>query len=88
MQKAFTSQSMIDNRETKDIKTIDNRVKGIHLKLVDQLKDSTYEIGYTHKIARKFSDFEIYKVSDYCVRKANNPGRAFIAIFEKKLRQV
>lgn len=86
MQKAFANQS-IDNREIKDTKTIDNRVAGIHIKLVEQLKDETYEISYTHKIVGKFSEAEIYKVSEYCVRKAQKPGHAFIAIFEKKLRQ-
>lgn len=88
MQKAFANpQSIIDDREIKDTKTIDNRVTGIHIKLVEQLRDETYEIGYTYKIVGKFSEDEIYKVSDYCVRKARNPGHAFVAIFEKKLRQ-
>ena len=88
MEKAITTQSSIEYRENKVLNksSIDNRVKGIHNKLQQELKDDSYELGYTYKIAKKFSDFEIFKVSEYCSRKANNPGRAFVAIFEKKLR--
>jgi len=88
MQKAVTTQSSIDYREINEANksSIDNRVKGIHSKLQQQLRDESYELGYTYKIMKKFSENEIYQVSEYCTRKANNPGRAFVAIFEKKLR--
>jgi len=85
MEKLITPQSSIDRLNGNNKSSLDNRVKGLHLKLQEQLKDTTYELGYTYKIAKKFSDYEIYKVSDYCVRKARTPGRAFVSIFEKKL---
>lgn len=80
---------IIDNREIKEIKqsSIDNRVKGIHAKLCSLLHDDNYNLGHTSKIVGRFSEAEIYQVADYCVRKANHPGKAFVALFEKKLAQ-
>lgn len=85
MQKAFTSQSSLERlKETKQ-SSLDNRVKSLHLKLIERLNDTQYDIGHTYKIARLFSDYEIVSVADYCIRKANHPGRAFVALFEKKI---
>ena len=87
--KAVTTQSSIEYRETKEINqsSIDNRVRKLHSELCERLKDDNYELGHTYKIA-KFSDFEIYKLADWCVRKAHTPGKAFVSIFEKKLRSL
>jgi hypothetical protein len=69
-----STQSIIDSRSSKEFKqsSIDNRVK------------SNYDIGHTYKIS-KFSEKEIYDLAEWCARKANTPGKAFVSIFEKKL---
>ena len=87
MERAMTTQSSIEYRETKAINksSIDNRVKKLHSELCERLKDDTYELGHTYKIA-KFSDYDIFQLADWCARKANTPGKAFVSIFEKKLR--
>jgi len=92
LQKAVTLESIIEYRETKEANeikqsSIDNRVRKLHSDLCERLKDDNYELGHTYKIA-KFSDFEIYKLADWCARKANTPGKAFVSIFEKKLRSL
>lgn len=82
-----TPQSIIDYRETKEAKQsiIDNRVKGLHSRLVIQLKDESYGIGHTYMIAKKFSDYDIVTAAEYCARKARTPAAAFIALFSKKM---
>ena len=89
MEKALTSQSSIERLKEINNSSLDNRVKSLHTRLVEQLRDPNYdkELGYTYKIARAFSDFEIVSAADYCVRKANHPGRAFVSLLEKKLMQ-
>jgi len=88
MEKAFTTQSI--TREKQSFKQSSNRLtpkmKVIHSELVKMLGDTNYSVGHTFKIADLFSESEIYQVAEYCTRKANHPGRAFVAIFEKKLR--
>jgi hypothetical protein len=81
-----STQSIIDSRSSKEFKqsSIDNRVKSIHEQLCKQLRDSNYDIGHTYKIS-KFSEKEIYDLAEWCARKANTPGKAFVSIFEKKL---
>lgn len=88
--KLESMQSILDSRLNKSSNQsiIDNRVKGLHTKLCSMLNDSDYNIGHTYKIAKRFSDYDIYNVADYCSRKANRPGRAFVAIFQKKLNQL
>lgn len=78
---------LIDNRkeQSSNQSIIDNRVRGLHQRLYDMFNDRTYEIGYTYKVAKKLSDYDILKVADYCVRKARKPSAAFISICEKKL---
>lgn len=85
-------QSIIDNRWEQSSKQsiidksiIDNRVKSMHERLVSMLRDSSYDIGYTHKICRKLSDYDIISIADYCKRKARRPAAAFISICEKKI---
>lgn len=80
-------QSIIDTRyeQSSNKSIIDNRVRGLHDTLIKMLDDSSYDIGYTYKIAKKLSDYDIVKVAEYCQRKANNPGKAFISICEKKI---
>lgn len=89
MQKAFTSQSRFERlNEIKNSNLdIDSRVKSLHLRLTEQLKDPNYDqgLGYTYKIAKKFSDYDILSAAEYCARKANHPGKAFISLLEKKL---
>lgn len=88
MQQIGAVQSIIDTRGSKasNQSIIDNRVASMHQKLTDMLHDTTYDIGYTFKIAKRFSEADIYGVAEYCARKANKPGRAFVSIMEKKLR--
>lgn len=64
---------------------LDTRVQGLHISLRGRLNDDNYDIAHTYKIAKLFSDAEIYKVAEYCQRKADKPGRAFVTIFKKKL---
>lgn len=93
-------QSINDNKEqsmelqsiTKEVKlsTIDNRletrVQTLHFQLQDMLNDTAYDIAHTYKIAKYFDDVDIYQVAEYCRRKANMPGRAFVTIMSKKMQ--
>jgi hypothetical protein len=85
MDKAFASQSSLERLKAINNSSIDNRVRGLHIRLVDQLRDGQYDIGHTYKIAKRFSDHEIVSAAEYCVRKATHPGKAFVALFEKKM---
>ena len=81
--------SSLESRGTKGSKnsSIEPRVERTKEKLRSMLKDDSYDKqgGYTHILLKSFSEAEIYDVADYCTRKANSPGRAFVAIFQKKL---
>lgn len=87
MERILTSQSRFERLKEAKHSNLDNRVKSLHLRLTEQLKDPNYDqgLGYTYKIATRFSDYEIISAAEYCVRKANHPGRAFVSLFEKKL---
>lgn len=87
MEKFSTPQSIIESRGNKEFKysSIDNRVRGLHTRLVEMLKDPNYDIGHAYLIAKQFSDFDILSAADYCVRKANHPGKAFVGLFAKKM---
>lgn len=84
MQQAVTSQSRFKRLE---IKTLESRVKSLHTRLTKELGDPNYDqgLGYTWKIARKLSDYEILSAADYCKRKSTHPGKAFVGLCEKKL---
>ena len=88
MERAITPQSRFERlKHLNSNLEINTRVKSLHLRLTEQLGDPKYDqgLGYTTKIAQVFSDYEILSAADYCVRKANHPGKAFVALFEKKL---
>ena len=88
MERILTPQSRFERlKHLNSNLEIDTRVKSLHTQLSKQLRDPNYDqgLGYTHKIAKRFSDYEILSAADYCTRKANHPGKAFIALFEKKL---
>lgn len=95
MQKAFTTQSSLDGAKALKNSSLDyssnkldSRAKMLHLRLLAILRDDKYDLGHVYKLIRstlKFSDYEILSAAEYCARKANNPGRAFVGLFEKKM---
>lgn len=87
MERVLTSQSRFERLKEIKHSNLDNRVKSLHLKLIEQLRDPNYDqgLGYTYKITKRFSDYEILSAAEYCARKATHPGKAFVALFEKKM---
>jgi hypothetical protein len=65
------TQSIIDNYTTK-------------LRLI--LNDPTLHAGFVAKIIQNLSEADINDFADYCVRKADNPGRAFVGLCEKTMK--
>jgi len=88
MQRALTPQSRFERlKQLNSNLEINTRVKSLHTRLTEQLRDPNYDqgLGYTTKIAKRFSDYEILSAAEYCARKASHPGRAFVGLFEKKM---
>lgn len=72
-------------------KKIDNRVSMINKvnpsiidhytnKLRNKLNDPTLDERMVAKIVQNLSEKDIEDFADYAVRKANNPGRAFVKL--------
>lgn len=51
------------------------------------LGDSTLGEQYIRLALNKLGMGKVYGIAEYCVVKANRPGRAFIAICQKELKK-
>ncbi len=78
-------QSIIDNRQTKDLNqsTIDRETD----RLRTLLNDQTLHSGFVKKILNQLSEHQINSFANYAARKGSNPGRAFVGLCEKIMRQ-
>lgn len=71
-------KELIDNRETKVItkSIIDAQTERLRTKLHDETLDSRF----VAVVIQKLSEADIEDLLDYCLRKAKNPGRAFVKL--------
>lgn len=78
--------SIIDKEETR---TIDNRssIDNDTNRIKTMLGDSTLGEQYIRLALNKLGMGKVYGIAEYCVVKANRPGRAFIAICQKELKK-
>lgn len=74
------TQSYIDNRQS--IPKIANKsiIDSYTTKLRATLRDETLDSRFVAKCLQNLSEADINNLADYAVRKANNPGRAFVKL--------
>ena len=77
--------STIDNRQTKKFNKsiIDYETQRLRTKL----NDSTIGEGMVALALANLGESQINNLSDYALRKANNPGRAFVALCNKLIKE-
>lgn len=83
--KIINRQSIIDNRQSKNLKQsiIDSETT----RLRALLQDETLNSGFVAKAMKHLSEYQINSYADYAVRKGSNKGRAFVGLCEKIMRE-
>lgn len=83
--KIINRQSIIDNRQSKNLKQsiIDRETT----RLRALLQDENLSAGFVAKVMKHLSEYQINSYADYAVRRGSNKGRAFVGLCEKIMRE-
>lgn len=78
-------QSIVDNRQTKVFSqsTIDYQTN----RLKTKLGDPNLGEGLVALALMKLGEAEIEKIANYVLRKANHPGKAFVSLCNKAIKE-
>ena len=76
----------IDNRESISKVANSSIIDNYTTKLRLILRDESLDRRFVAKIIQNLSEADINDFADYCVRKANKPGRAFVALCTKTMQ--
>lgn len=82
----LTHYRNIDNRKSIGFRASKSIIDNYTTKLRLILNDPTLHPGFVAKIVQNLSEADINDFADYCVRKADNPGRAFVGLCEKTMK--
>lgn len=74
--------SNIDRIDKKSIEATDYEVS----KIYNQLNDKTLDRTYVQYSIKKLGFSKVLSITDYVCKKANNPGRAFIGLCQKEIK--
>jgi hypothetical protein len=74
------NQRNIDNRVPKPREINKSIIEGKTFYLRNRLQDQTIDSRMVAKICQTLSEKDIEDFTDYALRKANNPGRAFVKL--------
>lgn len=77
-----TSNIDIDKIDKKSMQVTDYEVS----KIYKQLNDKTLDRPYIQYAIRKLSFAKVLSITDYVCKKADNPGRAFIGLCQKEIK--
>lgn len=70
----------LDNRPSSTNKVSKSIIDVYTMKLRDKLHDPSLDERMVAKIIQNLSEKDIEDFADYAIRKANNPGRAFVKL--------
>jgi hypothetical protein len=70
----------IDNRSSRINKVNQSIIDNYTSKLRHILSDDSIDERFIAKVVQNLSESDINDFADYAVRKANNPGRAFVKL--------
>lgn len=74
------TQKLIDHREAKPKVLKQSIIDYQTQRLRELFNDESLDSRFVAKLIQKLSEKDIEDLADYCLRKARNPGRAFVKL--------